>query len=600
MRLIPAAAFSLFVGCSPGTTPDIPPIALTPTEYNNTVRDLLGMPSDVDDWPAAPSVLERLSPPRGEQSGLFESAPVVVAPWPWPLPEEPGVDDFEGMVDGQAPSPYQLEELQKAAIHFGAYTLVSPSFFICENWKSLETSAQESCAWSSLERFAPRAWRRSLTDPEASRLQAFWELNLDQGELDVAIALTAAGLLQSPNFVFRVESGKQTNREQGRIRLTDWELASRLSYFLWDSMPDGELFAAAANGELSRPRGIREQVQRMLQDQRAQEAVVHFHHQWLGTYALGGISPARHAYGPLYGVDPYPPLDTTGDGDWPAILGPVRHSLEAEAHLFIAKTLFEGGGTLKALLTDNHGYQSNHTAPLYGEDTEPLSGDSVTWDYGNVVNSQAAPGTITLEPVTFPSDQRAGLLTLPAVLALGAHSVHPSPILRGVRILERVSCTELGSPPAAAEGARPPDTVEAESTNRERIVAVTSPTGCAACHDRINPAGFAFENYDSMGRWRDTDNDQPVDASGSLALEEDTLEFENGVELSQLLATNEQVQNCYARRWTDYAIGATLDETDPEVQRIQRDFRKDDNVLQLLEAIATSDLFRYRALGGGQ
>ena len=274
--------------------------------------------------------------------------------------------------------------------------------------------------------------------------------------------------------------------------------------------------------------------------------------------------------------------------------------MEAEAHLFITMTLFEGEGTLKALLSDNYGYRSSHTAPLYGDDTEPLSGDSVTWGYGNVVNSQAASGTITLEPVTFPSDERAGLLTLPAVLALGAHSVHPSPILRGKRILERVTCTELGSPPSAAEGTRPPDTANAESTNRERVAAVTSPTACSACHDRINPAGFAFENYDSMGRWRDTDNDLPVDASGSLALDHDTLEFENGVELSRLLATNEQVQNCYAQRWTDYAIGATLDETDPEVQRIQRDFRRDGNVLKLLESIATNDLFRYRALGGGQ
>jgi hypothetical protein len=600
MRLIPAITLSLMAGCSPGTTPDIPPIALSPTEYNNTIRDLLAMPEKASSWPAAPAVLERLAPPRGEQSGLFESAPVTIPPWPWPLPEEPGVDDFEGMVDGQSASAYQLEELQKAAIHYGAYTLVAPNFFTCEDWETLDTSAQEACAWASLERFAPRAWRRNLTDDEASRLQAFWEANRSQGELDVAIALTAAGILQSPHFLFRVEQGKNTKREKGRVRLTDWELASRLSYFLWDSLPDGELFAAAASGELSKPKEIRSQVQRMLQDPRAEEAVVHFHHQWLGTDTLGGISPARHVYGPVYGIDPYPPLDTTGDGDWPAVLGPIRHSMEAETHLFIASTLFSGAGTLEALLTDNHGYQSSHTAPLYGDDTTPIGGETIDWRYGNVVNSQAAGGTITLEPVTYPSDQRAGLLTLPAVLALGAHSVHPSPILRGKRVLERVTCTELGSPPAAAEGTRPPDTLDAESTNRERIAAVTSPTGCAACHDRINPAGFAFENYDSMGGWRDSDNDQPVDASGSLALDEETLEFANGVELSHLLATNAQVHDCYARRWTDYAIGATLDETDPEVQRIQRDFRKDDNVLKLLEDIATSEIFRFRALGGEQ
>ena len=336
----------------------------------------------------------------------------------------------------------------------------------------------------------------------------------------------------------------------------------------------------------------------MLQDPRAEEAVVHFHHQWLETEQVHQIAPARLAFGPLYGIDPQVALDTTGDEEWPAILGPIRHSMEAETHLFITQTLFAGAGTLEALLSDHHGFLTPHTAPLYGDGVTPLGGATYPWSYGYVAASNGAQGTLLLEPVTFPRDQRAGLLTLPSVLAIGAHPVHPSPILRGKRVLERVTCTELGTPPPGAEGMLPPDTPDATATNRQRTEEVTSPAGCAGCHDLINPAGFAFESYDSMGGFRETDNGQPVDTSGTIRLGETTLSFESGTALSRKLATHPVVQDCYALRWTRYATGVHLDPTDPEVEQLLADFREDDRVLTLLESIATSDLFRYRALGG--
>jgi len=589
MRLWIPAVLALAMSCSRGSTPTIAPIALTPTEYNNTIRDLLGMPDTGSDWPQAPAVAERLSPPTGQVTDVFGLASSA-AGWPWALPDEVGVDHFEGMVDGQAPSAYQLEELQKAAVHFGAYTLVSPSFSAC--------GQLENCAWPSLERFAQRAWRRPITEDESRRLRAFWNAQRAAGAFDEAVALTAAGILQSPQFIYRMEQGKDTNREKGRIKLTDWEIASRLSYFLWDSMPDEALFAAADQGKLSSKRGIAEQVERMLADPRAEAAVVHFHQQWLGTDGIGGISPARSAFGPLYfDLEPYSPLDTTGDETWPSILGPLRASMEAETHLFVAKTIFEGEGTLQALLTDHHGYLSDITAPLYPEAT-PLSGETVEWNFSYIAASGSVTDTLQLRPVTHPRSQRAGLLTLPSVLALGAHPVHPSPILRGKRILERVACTELGTPPPGAEGERPPDTVAAESTNRVRTEVVTAEQPCAGCHAVINPVGFAFENYDAMGGYRTVDNGQPVDASGVLELEDDRLSFDDGIDLSRQLATLPRVQDCYAQRWTHYALGTQIDPTDPDMERLLEDFRKDDDVLGLLTAIATSEFFRFRALGG--
>jgi hypothetical protein len=581
-----------------GEPADTVPIALTPTEYNRTVRDLLGMPDDGRSWPAPPPVLERLAPPIGEQAGLFGFAPDAPDPWPWPLPDEMGVDGFDGMTQGQAASAYQLEELQKAAVHFGAYTLVSPLFFTCSDWDALEESDQVACAWSSLAKFAQRAWRRPLTKAERTRLNGYWEEQLTLGPVDEAIALTAAGIVQSPAFVFRMEQGQEVDGEDGRVRWTGWEMASRLSYFLWDSMPDAELFAAAQDGTLDTSEGVRKQTRRMLRDPRAHDAVVRFHDLWLETDQVHSVSPARYIYGPLYGIEPYSPLDTTGDEIWPQLLGPIRYSMEAEVHLFVKRTLFDGVGTLRALLTDNHGYLSTYTEPIYGDETEPLDlpSEYVVAEY--IAASGPRRETFELRPVAFPAEERAGLLTLPAVLALGAHPVHPSPILRGKRVLERLMCTHLGAPPPGAEAALPPDSLDVESTNRQRTEAVTATPGCAACHDSLNPLGFSFEGYDAIGRVRTTDNGLPVDTTGTFDVGGETISFDGGVDLSRQLARHPAVRDCYAQRWVDAAMGTTMDPTDPDVSTILASFQEDDHVKRLLETIATSELFRYRPMRG--
>lgn len=580
---------------------DAPLIALTPAEYNATIRDLLGMPEKGSDWPKAPEIASRLSSSAGEQAGLFGTEPIPLAPWPWSFPKEEGVDDFEGMADGQEPSAYKLEELQKAAVHFAPFVLVSSIFFTCDSWDTLPAEEQTSCGLNSLERFAPRAWRRPLTDAEHSRLVDFLNLNLAKGTPEEAIVLTAAGILQAPAFVFRVEQGKDEKTDEERVPLTDWEMASRLSYFLWDTMPDPALFEAASKGELSTVEGIRNQTQRMLQDERSRDAVVRFHHQWLGTDQVKAISPARRVYGPLYGLTPEPPLDTTGDGDWPAILGPVKHSMEAEFQLFIEHVIFEGDATLQALLSDNSGYFSPLTEPIYGDNTMVFPEDPILWTYGNVTNSLGYEDELLLYRAEFSSNERAGLLTLPGVLAIGAHAVHPAPILRGKRVLERVACMEFGVPPPDAEAAAPPDIEEAESTNRERTENATSPTTCAGCHDMLNPPGFAFENYDAMGRWRATDNELPVDANGSFSLNEnESFSFESGVDLALQLSTSNQVRDCYALRWARYATGMYLEDDEPDVQTIQSLFRQDDSIPSLLESITTSDLFRHLSKGGAQ
>ena len=207
---------------------------------------------------------------------------------------------------GQETSAYRVEELQRAAVHFGTYVLVSPEFFTCEDWGGLTASVQAECAQASLIRFAQRAWRRPLRAGERDRLVGALQTAWREGDPEEAVVLVAAGILQSPQFVFRVEVGEGPPDAEGNVTLSDWEVASRLSFLIWDSMPDAALFAAAASGELSEPAEIRAQTKRMLADPKAARALVRFHEQWLDVDGLLSIAPAQRAYGPRYGLDPMP------------------------------------------------------------------------------------------------------------------------------------------------------------------------------------------------------------------------------------------------------------------------------------------------------
>ena len=262
--------------------------------------------------------------------------------------------------------------------------------------------------------------------------------------------------------------------------------------------------------------------------------------------------------------------------------------MELETNLFVERTIFDGAGTFTSLMTDNHGYVSTSTKPLYGDGVDYTGGDTVNYNDANGVS-------LTLRPATFPPEQRSGVLTLPAVLALHSHPVHPAPVLRGKFIFNKMACQQLGAPPPGAEEQAPPDSVEAESTNRQRTEEITSAPACAGCHDLINPPGFAFENYDSMGGWRTEDNGIPVDASGSFRLSGgEQFSFANGVELTTQLAASNQVRDCYSLQWARYATGVQLDPEHPVVLDLQSGFRADDDIRGLLLSIATSDLFRYR------
>ena len=593
-----AAALALPVAAEteePGEASETASLALTPTEYNNTVADLLGFPRDGERWPKRPAVADRISPRRTASKGVF-SPPPPPDPWPWPFPDEPGSDGFEGIAQGQSPSSYQVEELHLAGMHFGSFALLSPTFFNCPSWSDLPSAEREACAATSILRFAERAYRRPLHEGERGRIEAFWQAQIATEPIGEAVALTVAGILQAPAFHFKLEPDATE-----AARLDRWQLATRLSYFLWDSMPDEELFRAAGAGELETAEGVERHARRMLDDPTARPAVVHFHHQWLGTDQVLLIAPARRAFGPRFGVSRVLRNARDDDTKWPAILGPIRHSMRLETELFVEEAIFDRAGTFTELMTGNHSYMSRNTSPIYGATTTPDEGrTALTRQIEYVSVSVGRKKPLTLDPVVLDPTQRAGVLTLPSVLAIGAYAVQPGPIPRGVRVLERIACMEMGDPIEGVESALPPDALGVESTNRQRTAAATKPRECNSCHRRINPAGFAFEHYDAMGAWRAEDNGQPVDASGSLRLPgAEELTFADGVEFAHKLAASRRVRDCYALHWTRYALGSHLERNAPGLEPIQKRFRENDSVKELLVSIATSDLFRTRSAGVG-
>ena len=587
---------------APGAPPELQPVdapvALTPSERNNTVRDLFGFSSDPDDWPDPPELAERFASPSESLGGVF--APAVAPPvWPVELPAEAGVHGFDGMLDGQEPTAYGVEAWQQATLHFAPYALVSLAFWACEDADELRGEARDACAWSSLQRFASRAWRRPLDGEETQRLRSIWETQRAVGTADEAIVITVSAILLSPRFTHRIEEGRpdsvaasDSGSGQARV-LTSLELASRLSYFLWDTMPDSELFRAADEGQLETDAQVRAQVRRMLSDERARETTARFHHAWLGTEAVLGIAPSRSEHAPLFGLSSEPAGGAADcDAEWPAVVGPLRHALYADLSLTVIDRVLDGPGTFTDLMTTDVGYRAAASEPIFGDVTVDDSREPVEWPYTYVVTSVPASGVHELQRVRHTGTGRAGILSSPAVLAVGAYPVHPGPIPRGVNIVERVLCTDLGNPPEGAEGSLPPDITDAESTNRDRTEAATASSTCAACHDRINPLGLAFESFDAVGAWRDTDNGLPVDVAVEVYLDGSFMWLDGAAELGAAIAQSDEARSCYALHTVRAATGIDWDRYDPRITPLLASFTAHDHIPTLIEEVALSSVFR--------
>lgn len=396
----------------------------------------------------------------------------------------------------------------------------------------------------ALERFLPLAFRRPLPAEETSRHLRLYEEARSRGEThDQALKLAFTAALTSPNFLFRHELRPGT--------LDDHQLASRLSYFLWMSMPDDELRALAASGRLHEKAVLRIQVRRMLADPRSRAFTRSFLGQWLGFAGLGTehVPDARK---------------------FRAFTPALAEAMKLEPVLVFEKLLREGGSLLR-LLDSRETFANSDLAVHYGIDG--VQGES-------------------MQPVSFANENRAGILGMAAILTASSTPNRTSPVIRGKWVLENLLGRRLAEPPADA-GQLDDKAGERGRTLREELSAHRRHESCAGCHDKIDPVGFALENFDAIGRYRSEEAGRPVDASGTLP---GGLQIQGPAQLRLALQqhhADEFIRNI-VRRLSAFALGRALK---PQDEGLVRQLLKtlEDNDLRadaLVEAIVLSEAFR--------
>ncbi|WP_437732714.1 DUF1592 domain-containing protein [Sorangium sp. So ce1335] len=416
-----------------------------------------------------------------------------------------------------------------------------------------------ACARRFIQQLGKRVYRRPLSAAqEEAYVAAFARGNglFEAGTpFEQGVRHVIEAMLQSPHFLYRVELSEELDGEQ-IIPLDGYEIATRLSYLLWNSLPDDALFEAAEGGALATPEGIEVEARRMLADPRAASALDDFHDQWLHVSRYDDLTK-----------DPalYPDFDAG-----------VSSAMKAETRQFIRHVILEMEADYEALMTAPIGFVNDRLAPIYGVE-----------------------GSFTSELVETPLDpgERAGLLTQAGFLSSHAFFNKTSPIHRGVFIQRQILCADLPDPPANIDTELPPIQGEIRTT-RDQVEVHTSPAACSTCHGQINPPGFAFEHFDAVGRYRADEGGEPIDASGTITVGTTEIHFDGAVDLATQLAKSPVAERCYLTNWYRYGNARQLSPEDActieelDAKLVQSGY----NIKELLVALTQTKTFRNRAV----
>ena len=387
-----------------------------------------------------------------------------------------------------------------------------PIVFIAQPGKKISAS---KAANKILQQFTERAFRREVTKKEVARYTSLYEQTSNEGQsFDESVKLALTAVLVSPHFLYRPElAPSETNKE---YRIDDFQLASRLSYFLWMSMPDEELFQLARSNRLHRPKTLQQQVDRMLHDPRATETMGTFLGQWLGFESLG--------------VSVIPDPRTFKDFD-----PPLQEAMKAET-LLVFDTLIKEGGSLLELLDSDETYLNDVLALHYG--IKDIEGSH-------------------MRPVHLTDRNRGGLLGMGSILTATSNPVRTNPVSRGKWVLETLLGNRIPEPPADA-GILPENAGQVKGqTLREEFEMHRRNPSCVDCHEKIDPIGFGLENFDAIGRYRTMENGQAIDSTGIMP---DGVSFNGPVELKDYLLENKQdefIRNI-TERMLAFALGREL------------------------------------------
>ena len=425
--------------------------------------------------------------------------------------------------------------------------------FVCRPTGAAEESA---CARTILSTLARRAYRRPVTDEELDVLLEFYQMGrTGGGSFDDGVELALRRLLVSPEFLVRIEADPADAASETPYRVTDLELASRLSFFLWSSIPDDELLTLAERGELADPATLGRQVRRLVADPRSGSVTRNFAGQWLQLRNLASV---------VRPGDPYAlAFDET-----------LRHAMIRETELFFDSVIREDRSVFDLLTAD------------YTFLNERLAGH---YDIPNVQGSHFRRVTLS------PGSSRGGLLGQGSILTLTSHAIRTSPVLRGKWILNNILGAPPPDPPPNIPALNDKKTQAKVATMRERMSAHRDNPACAACHSMIDPAGFALERFDAIGRSREVDESfNQLDTSGVLP---DGTAFDGVAGLrAALVERPARFATTVTEKLLTYALGRGLDHYDmPAVRRIVRDAAVDDYGMQsIIVGIVNSYPFLHR------
>ncbi|MCA9515274.1 MAG: DUF1592 domain-containing protein [Myxococcales bacterium] len=414
-------------------------------------------------------------------------------------------------------------------------------------------AGERDCAEAAVGRLATRAWRRPLADGELDRLMALYDEALDEGsDLFGATRVAIIATLLSPSFLFRAEFQDDPESKVAEP-LTGYEMATRLSYFLWSSMPDEALFAAAARGELDTAAGVEAQARRMLDDPRAVSALVdNFAGQWLYIRDIANVFPDQRSF--------------------PAFDEALRASMSEEMRRFFATFLTEGR-PLTELLTADETFVDARLAAHYGV-AGPAEGEGFA--------RASLVGT-----------QRRGLLGQAGLLTVLATPFRTSIVRRGKWVLGQLLCDEPGTPPNGVQQLVDDEELPEPLTLRQRMEQHVTKEECALCHARMDPIGFGLEHFDGIGGWRDTERGIPIDASGVMP---SGTTFDGALELAAILGADDRLYGCVSEKVMIYALGRGMKRADePYLADITAELgRRGGDFRELLVLVVTSDPFRFR------
>ncbi len=514
-------------GDDPGAVPVTKPASFSPavmrrlnrTEYNNTVRDLLG--TDLrpgDDFP-----VDDLGSNFATVGSALSLAPTDVLAY-------------------------------EAAAHALIEDLFSSEARRTEHVPCDVEAEGDTCASQVLGDFATRAWRRPVSPEEVGTLLYPLRVAETQGATATeGLRHAMSAVLMSPYFIFKVELSEG--------QLDAYELATRLSYALWSTMPDALLFEAAASGALVTEAGLSAQVDRLLADDRAQALLENFAGHWLDYYDLGGHE-----------------VDATL---FPEFNPELAESMKREVDSFILDAL-QSDAPATEMLTSSRTFVDERLAAHY-QIAEPRPAGIPAPD---------------LWPVDAGAAGRGGLLSMGALMTHTSFTSRTSPVKRGDFVLKHLMCIDIPPPPPDVPAGLPENEGNENETLRERMERHSQDPSCAGCHQAMDPIGFGLENFDAIGRFRTVDNFGEVNASGTMP---DGETFEGAQELAVILAGMDRFPFCVTKHFMTYSIGRILNEPTDEqwAQYLTQEANAEGGSLKsLLKKVILSEPFRQRMVGG--